>query len=285
MRVDLGMPEEQLKADAHMILNNILAQIHADPELEKKAKEPVDGRSESEDDDTEELIRLGRALKESGKTLEDVSGDGTASGKKESGHRKGISRRAKMFAGFAASFLIVFTVSMNSSAMRNFLIERLGWMIGENPATTIDTEAELHFSEDREYSEVEALEVIKNELGIAPLFFSKKPETMDYDDVYVDITAQWAKVFYIYNDKIVTVIMDKSDENMSMGISYDGEKLKELEIQLPDYSTTAIIKKIQRDDINTAFYAELEYGNAFYVIKADMEETVFLELIKNITFG
>ena len=281
MSIELGIPEDKLKVDAQMMLDNILAQIHADPELDAKAKAEVPAK-----DDTDELIRLGRALKESGKTLEDVIRDEEiVFEKKPSGHRRRISRPAKMFAGVAASLLIVFTVSMNSSAMKNFLIERLGWKIGENPATTINTDGELHFSEDREYSEVEALEVIKNELGIAPLFFNKKPEDMDYDDVYVEQEAQWAKMFYTYNGKIMTVIMDKSDENMSMAISYDGEKIEEQEVELPLFATTAIVEMVQRDDKNTAFYAELEYGNAFYSIRGDMEEEVFLELIKNITFG
>jgi len=101
----------------------------------------------------------------------------------------------------------------------------------------------------------------------------------------VEPEAQWAKMFYVHNEMIVTVIMDKSDENMSMAIAYDGEQLEELEIKLPIYNTIAAIKKIQRDKDNTAFYAELEYGNAYYGITGDMEEDVFLELIENITFG
>lgn len=281
MSVELGIPEEQLKVDAQMMLDNILAQIHADPELDARAKAEVPAR-----DDTDELIRLGRALKESGKTLEDVIGDEEVTfEKKPSGRPRRISRPAKMFVGVAASLLVVFTVSMNSSAMKNFLIERLGWKIGENPATTIDTEADLHFSEDREYSEVEALEVIKNELGIAPLYFREKPEGMIFDKVYVEAEAQWAKMFYIYNELVVTVLMDKTTEDMSMSVIYDGKQIEKREVEIPLFATTVTVEKIQRDDVSTGFYAEMEYGNAFYVIKADMEETVFIELIQSITFG
>lgn len=301
-------PQTELPAeDAQVMLDRMLAQIHADPELHKRAEQLVevpestgenekgsDGKMDreasvpivhtenDEEADMEELIRLGRALKNSGKTLEDVIGKEAAqsSSDKDKRKRRRWRKSARIFIGAAASAAVVLIVSINSNAMRMYWVEKLGWLLGNKPVTTVNNDAE-HFSEDREYTETEALDLIKGELGIQPLYFSEKPDGMSYDDVYIDRDAQWAKMFYSYKKKIVTVLMDKSDKDMSLGITYDGENL-DIEKQTINNNIEVVIYRINRDKNNVGYYAEMGYGNAFYQIMGDMEDSSFKKMISGI---
>ena len=302
-------PQTELPAeDAQAMLDRMLAQIHADPELHKRAEQLVevpestgengkgsDGKLDreasvptvhtenDEEADMEELIRLGRALKNSGKTLEDVIGKEAAqsSSDKDKRKRRRWRKSARIFIGAAASAAVVLIVSINSNAMRMYWVEKLGWLLGNKPVTTVNNDAE-HFSEDREYTETEALDLIKSELGIRPLYFSDILDGMKYDSVYIEEDAQWVKMFYLYQKKVLTVLMDKSDKDMSFGIVYDGEELETKTEHIRNMDV--IIHKIQRDKTHIGYYAELEYGNVFYYISGDMEEQDFLSLIDNMEF-
>lgn len=301
-------PQTELPAeDAQAMLDRMLAQIHADPELHKRAEQLVevpestgengkgsDGKMDreasvptvhtenDEEADMEELIRLGRALKNSGKTLEDVIGKEAAqsSSDKDKRKRRRWRKSARIFIGAAASAAVVLIVSINSNAMRMYWVEKLGWLLGNKPVTTVDNEE--HFVEDREYTETEALDLIKNELGIRPLYFSDILDGMIYDSVYIEEDAQWVKMFYLYQKKVLTVLMDKSDKDMSFGIVYDGEELETKTERIRNIDV--IIHKIQRDKTHIGYYAELEYGNVFYYISGDMKEKDFLSLIDNMEF-
>ena len=302
-------PQTELPAeDAQAMLDRMLAQIHADPELHKRAEQLVevpestgenekgsDGKMDreasvptvhtenDEEADMEELIRLGRALKNSGKTLEDVIGKEAAqsSSDKDKRKRRRWRKSARIFIGAAASAAVVLIVSINSNAMRMYWVEKLGWLLGNKPVTTVNNDEE-HLGEDRVHTEAESLDLVKNELGIEPIYFSEKPDGMIYDDVYLEEDAQWAKMFYLYQEKVITVLMDKSDKDMSFGIVYDG---KELESTVENVGNIeVIVHKVQRDKIHAFYYAEIEHGNVFYYVSGDMEKPIFLELVRSIEF-
>lgn len=300
-------PQTELPAeDAQAMLDRMLAQIHADPELHKRAEQLVevpestgengkgsDGKMDreasvptvhtenDEEADMEELIRLGRALRNSGKTLEDVIGKEAAqsSSDKDKRKRRRWRKSARIFIGAAASAAVVLIVSINSNAMRMYWVEKLGWLLGNKPVTTVNNDEE-HLEEDREYSEIEALDLIKSELGIRPIYFAQKPDEIVYDDVYIDKGAQWAKMFYKYGQNIIVVLMDKSDKDMSLGITYDGESLSVEKEKIN--SMDVFLYKIQRDSENTCYYAETTYGSTFYQITGDVEESTFKTFIKEI---
>ena len=303
-------PQTELPAeDAQAMLDRMLAQIHADPELHKRAEQLVevpestgengkgsDGKMDreasvptvhtenDEEADMEELIRLGRALKNSGKTLEDVIGKEAAqsSSDKDKRKRRRWRKSARIFIGAAASAAVVLIVSINSNAMRMYWVEKLGWLLGNKPVTTVNNDEE-HLGEDREYSEIEVLDLIKDELGIRPLYFMKKTNGMAYDSMYIDKEAQWAKMFYQYNNKNIIVLMDRSDKEMSFGSVYDGEIIDSETIKTIG-NVEADITHIQRDKKNFAYYATLKNGSVFYQIVGDMETDIFYDLIRNIEF-
>ena len=318
--------EEELSVsdkDAQAMLERMLAMIHADPRLNAKAKESVevpesteavhsvsmaDGteaavRASEDEAEQEELLRLGRALKASGKTLEDILGKDASDGaeasvetdeedrkktapvspseekpKRKAGWR--WKRTARIFAGAAACLLVVFMVSMTSNAMRMFWIEKIGVLLGNRPATTVDNEE--HFSEDKVYTESEALDMIKRTIGIRPVYFREKPAGMKFEQVYVEEDAQWAKMYYDYEEKCVSVLMDRSSTEMSLGVIYDGEDLGTFRMDVNGIEV--IIHKIQRDEEHIAYCAEIEYENTFYSVIGDMKEDVFLELMGNVMF-
>ncbi|MDD7023275.1 MAG: DUF4367 domain-containing protein [Oscillospiraceae bacterium] len=319
MEEELSVPDE----DAQAMLERMLAMIHADPRLNAKAKESVevpkgaeavhsvsmaDGteaavRASEDEAEQEELLRLGRALKASGKTLEDILGKDASDGPEASDETAGPDRKrtapvspsekkpkrkaewrwkrtARIFAGAAACLLVVFMVSMTSNAMRMFWIEKIEWLTGSKPRTTLNNEE--HFSEEREYTETEALDLIKNTIGIRPVYFRNMPKEMSFSEVYVEEDAQWAKTFYDYEEKSVCVLMDRSDTEMSLGVVYDGEDLGTF---CKDVNgVEVIIHKIQRDEEHIAYCAEMEYENTFYSVIGDMKEDVFLELMGNVMF-
>jgi len=293
--LELDIPEEVRLQDSKDMLDRILSAAHADPKLAAILQQPVgaalpecfvETQSEQMDDseeDVEELILLGRALKESGKTLEDIVGEDELSeeanaASPHSQKKKGWSRRARVMAGAAASILILFTFSMSSEAMRNFLLHKTTWLFANKPVTTV-THSE-NFIEDREYAE--AIGLVKTELGVPALCFEKSLEGMSYEEVFLDKEAHYAKIIYKYENKIITVLIDSVNGEMSMSRAYDGELLDVCAIPL--WGLEVEIRKIQRDDDSMAFYADLSYGEGFYSIIADVEEEEFRYLVNNISF-
>lgn len=281
-RAAMEDPMEVPAEDSQAMLDRMLSMIHADPELHAKAQTYIEDPAEeeaAEEMDTEELIRLGKALKESGKTLEDILGTEAEEPvpRETRKRRRRWTKPAKVLVGTAASFCVLITCSMSSEAMRMYWIEKLGWVFGNKPMTAVDNDE--HFQVDREYTEIEALDIIQNSLGIRPIYFTKVPDGMMYDSVFVE-EEQWAKLYYICNEKYVTILMDKTNENMSLGVVYDGKEIGSIKLKTSD-NIDAVIHKIQRDEENTALYAEIEYENVYYNIIGDMKEEEFISLIEN----
>ncbi len=258
-------------------------------------------KGEEPEEDTEELLQLGRALKESGKKLEDILREmpaadhppdrlnevledtSEAAAEKPARPRRRVlsSRKARIFAGAAAALAVVCAVTLSTSANRMYWVELFSQIFGNDAGVAVDNEA--HYEEGLFREEDQALDAIKEQIGIEPLYFSIKPTGLRYDDAELNEEMGWGKMFYTYNDLIMTVNMRRASREITSTTYYDGEEIGSFQGELYD-GTPIVMRKIQRDAEHTAYALDFERNNAFYSMIGDMEEEVFTDLVKNIRF-
>ena len=317
-REGIGMPDGR----AEELLQAMLGSIRAGElgeEARRKLDEPVDGAGISGKgvvadgaEDTQELLRLGRALKESGRSLEELlaamppagqepsTGAGAVSsgeisnaeepgrdGKRKNGRgthgrrRFFRTRRARVFAGTAAALAVVCAVTMSTQANRMYWVEVMERLFLGGAGVVADPEE--YMEEDWSSDESLALDAIKEQIGIEPLYFNEKPDGMDYDSVELDGDVGVGKIFYRYNGLIITVKMWRTSWKTAITAYYDGEQIDNWTRELYD-GMPVEIKKVQRDEKSTAYALDFERNGAFYSIIGDVPEEVFEKLVENIRF-
>ena len=317
-REGIGMPDGR----AEELLQAMLGSIRAGElgeEARRKLDEPADGTGISGKgvvadgaEDTQELLRLGRALKESGRSLEELLaamppagqepslGAGAVSsgeisnaeepgrdGKRKNGRgthgrrRFFRTRRARVFAGTAAALVVVCAVTMSTQANRMYWVELLETLFVRGMGTVADEET--YTEEGWGSGEGEALGEIKEKLGLEPLYFNEKPQGIAYEDAEVDDETGIGRVFYTYNDLIITVKMWRTSQRMTITVYYDGEVLESFQKELYD-GTQVTVQKIQRDAEHTAYTVDFDRNGAFYSIMGDVSEDILDELIENVRF-
>ena len=200
-REGAGMPDGR----AEELLQAMLGSIRSGElgeEARRKLDEPADGagisgKSAVADgaEDTQELLRLGRALKESGRSLEELLaamppagqepslGAGAVSsgeisnaeepgrdgkgktGRGTHGRRRFFrTRRARVFAGTAAALVVVCAVTMSTQANRMYWVELLETLFVRGMGTVADEET--YTEEGWRSGEGEALDAIKEDMRV-----------------------------------------------------------------------------------------------------------------------
>ena len=317
-REGAGMPDGR----AEELLQAMLGSIRSGElgeEARRKLDEPADGAGISgksavadSAEDTQELLRLGRALKESGRSLEELlaamppagqepsPGAGAVSngeisnaeepgrdgkgktGRGTHGRRRFFrTRRARVFAGTAAALAVVCAVTMSTQANRMYWVELLETLFVRGMGTVADEETYTEEGWGRE--EEAALDMIKKEIGVEPLYFNEKPEGMNYDNVEIDADLDVGKTFYKYNGLIITVKMWRTSWETTITAYYDGNQIDNWTQELYD-GMPVEIKKIQRDEDHTAYTLDFKRNGAFYSIVGDVPEDIFEKLVENIRF-
>ncbi len=130
-----------------------------------------------------------------------------------------------------------------------------------------------------ELTEEEAYERIEEEIGILALRLGNKPNQMELEKVYVDTELGEAVMEFRYNDYILSVYENKQNSNVSFNTKLDGTEIDNIEI----FHLGKIIEimEIDNNDGMIFYRAQIEYGNAYYVISSDMG----LEEFENIVYG
>lgn len=131
--------------------------------------------------------------------------------------------RLGKIAGVAGVCLLcVFAASMTSEANRNHFIEGMRYLAGDDTRVVVDNDEDNKSVNTDEY---EAIEDIKNKIGVEVPEFYYRPQGMKFYDYTIAESTGAAYIEYQYRDTVIVFYIDKQNEYTASNINIiKGEK-------------------------------------------------------------
>lgn len=174
----------------------------------------------------------------------------------------------------------VFLVSMTSEGNRQYVVDSVRYLLGEDTRIVVDNDEDNELPETDEY---EAIADIEDTLGVDVPEFMYRPESFKYRSYNVDPKSGNAWIEYKYNEDLIVLDIDKENEDNSSviyGIHGDEEV-----VNIDAENIEAIIIKIQdKNDIAPSYSARWERENIIYQFSGRMEKEIFCEMVRKVIY-
>lgn len=112
--------------------------------------------------------------------------------------------------------LCVFAVSMTGEANRNHFIEGIRYLAGDDTRVVVDNDED---NESVNTDEYEAIEDIKNKIGVEVPEFYYRPQGMKFYDYTIAESTGAAYIEYQYRDTVIVFYIDKQNEYTASNIN------------------------------------------------------------------
>lgn len=185
-------------------------------------------------------------------------------------------------AGIAAACIAgVFAASMTSEGNRQYVVDSVRQLLGEDTRIVVDNDEGNEFPETNEY---EAIVDIENILGVDVPEFMYRPNGFKYQNYNVDEYSRNAWIEYEYEDTII--FLKISQENVNNESTIDSLHGKEVDtINIVRENINASIKEIKEvGDISPSYSAQWERLGTSYQLTGRMQKDEFYNIVENIVF-
>lgn len=190
------------------------------------------------------------------------------------------SRKVLLRAGIAAAALaVVFGASMSIETNRIKLLNVWNFLQGKEIVMRAENNEEQG---EYESQRLEACTDILERTGIHAVVFLYVPKGMQFTNYVVNETLKSAKIFYQYEDTLVTISMEKESETTKIGKIFDGEVTDSFETETKFGPVE--IKKIMTPEGEEDYVAQIAYDNCQYVIYGVLPQNEFKQMIQMINF-
>lgn len=191
-------------------------------------------------------------------------------------------RKLSKVAGFVIVCAIaVFAASMTIEANRNYFIDSVKYLTGNDTKILIDNDS----SNDKpSLDEERARDKIEEEMGVEVPEFLYRPETFEFYDCFIREDAGVANLQYLYKENIISVYIKTTNEGLqSSGLSIPGDNV---DVIYPDKANIPIsMMKIEEDnDLVPGYIAEWTYQNVYYQVIGKMPKKIFEKILKEMIF-
>ena len=238
------------------LFTNIVKELKEQGEWNKKPEPDVPNIYDMLSQEDREALSIGRKIKKINK-------------------RTIFMKRAAIVACVA---ICLFGVSMTSGANRRYMVALWNEIVGDSQLRiTMNVEDEEN-GEAETASEEQAMETIRDELGIQPIEMVYRPEGMEFLNYKIENEDKRALMFYEYQESIFSILMQSKDSNSKYVQEFDGVVVNKISSRISNEKVN--IWKI--DDNNYA--AQLEGKNDYYVLQGPITEKEFTKIIQSITF-
>ena len=151
-----------------------------------------------------------------------------------------------------------------------------------------ETEVTTKVNNDEKDSSLLEEEVIYQEiaekLGIAPIWLGYIPDGMVIDNYIIYEETGWAGIYYLYNDKVISLQMFKQSIENSSNIQWDGDAIK-LNNVVNMHGYEENIEAYCVDEEHQNYGANITYGNGYYnIFSASCDKEEFLKILDGIYF-
>lgn len=191
-------------------------------------------------------------------------------------------RKLSKVAGFVIVCAIaVFAASMTIEANRNYFVDSVKYLTGNDTKILIDNDA----SNDKpSLDEEQARDKIEEEMGVEVPEFLYRPETFEFHDCFIREESGTANLQYLYKDNIISVYIKTTNESLqSSGLSIPGDNV---DIIYPDKENipVSMMKIEEENDLIPGYIAEWTYEDAYYQIVGKISKEEFEKILKEMIF-
>ena len=124
--------------------------------------------------------------------------------------KRSYLRLGKVAGVAGVCLLCVFAASMTSEANRNQFIKRIRYLAGDDARVVVGNDVE---NEDIDTDEYEAIENIESRIDVEVPAFCYRPSGMTFLDYQISQETSTAKIEYVCNGNVLTLMIDKQNEN------------------------------------------------------------------------
>lgn len=193
-----------------------------------------------------------------------------------------VRHRLAKTAGFViVCTLAVFAASMTSEANRNYFVNSVKYLTGNDTKILIDNDES---SDKPSFEEERVREEIEEKMDVEIPQFLYRPESFEFYDYTISKESGVVSLQYLYNKSVVSVYIGKEDEDIqSNGMSIHGDDGTVIYMSKENIPV-GIVEKSEDIYSEKSYLAEWIHNGEYYQIIGRMPKAVFEKLIKEIVF-
>lgn len=191
--------------------------------------------------------------------------------------KRNYLRLGKVAGVAGVCLLCVFAASMTSEANRNYWVRGFKYLTGNDTKVISDNDEN---NEIANVDEDKAIQDIEDKIGIKVPEFYYRPKGMDFFAYQLSEETATAKIEYICKDNILTLMIDKQNENTASNIksthgeskeeiiiNEEGEEITVKEIDDADEKIPNFEARWTKDDTEYNFSGRIELAELKKIIK------------------
>lgn len=196
-------------------------------------------------------------------------------------HRSRKKRR--LFLALAAVLILVCGSVITGTGSKSYWKVLMEQIAGDERASHIDVE-EMESEETEDGDEIQVFNEIRKEVGIFPVRFGYRPESMKFKRYEIDKKQNRVVLFYEYDSHIVQYSMYMNNADSSYGRVEPDKLTDEYHIVVKDNIDVDIKAYSVSDNGKNRYVVEFEYMDVQYQIIGFMEKEQIDKIIENLIF-
>lgn len=191
-------------------------------------------------------------------------------------------RKLSKVAGFVIVCAIaVFAASMTIEANRNYFVDSVKYLTGNDTKLLIDNDAE---NERPSLEEEQVRQEIEETMGVEVPEFLYRPETFEFYDCFIREEAETVNLQYKYEQNIISLYIDNSRTKTQSNNLSVMENSSEV-IYIAKEEIPVNISEIQEKGESAPNYlGEWEWKGCYYQLSGKMPKKIFEKILKEMIF-
>ena len=175
----------------------------------------------------------------------------------------------------------VFAASMTSEANRNYFVEKMQYMMGDDTRIISGNDGE---NEDINHEEQDAIKEIEAKLKVEMPEFYYRPQKFEFLGYNIYETTDIAKIEFEYHKNVICFVVDKqSEKSVSRTLSADGKKESFTVTSYEGISVT--VEELQEEkDLLPSYTATWEKDNVVYWLSGKIEKEEIIKILKDMSY-
>lgn len=200
--------------------------------------------------------------------------------RKKQQKRSARRRVAQGAAVFAVIMTGIFGLSMTSQANRIFLVEKVEEFFSGSTTVNVDSSEEAILPD---ITEQQARDDIEQTLEVDVPEFFYIPEGMKFFKYEVSKEVGIAKIYYVYNDYVLTFYISGNEESAAVNRSVDGKIIEELNLKIDqaDITLWELTNEINKEK---TYCAQWVYKNTYYLFSGTIEQGEMEKILKSMVY-
>lgn len=195
--------------------------------------------------------------------------------------KKSARRRvAQGAAVFAVTLAGIFGLSMTSQANRIFLVQKVEEFFGGSMLVNVDNEKGTVLPD---LSEQQARDDIEQTLKLNVPEFYYIPSGMSFAGYEIFENVDMARLYYSYQDYIITITISGNDKNTATNRSIDGEIVEEFSVD-KDQIKIALWETSNEINEDKTSYAQWIYKNDYYLFSGNLSKEEIKKILESMAY-